>query len=85
MTSFDAIADYFGKAAEDDEAAAASKAGCARPGRGRPARSSRRSTTRLKALKLTLRNIPLEQSAPKGVCVFTGRPAVEEILIARAY
>ena len=40
---------------------------------------------RLKALKLTVRNIPMGQSKPQGACVFTGRPAVEEILIARAY
>ena len=40
---------------------------------------------RLKALKLTLRNVPVGQGAASGVCVFTGRPAVEEILIARAY
>ena len=41
--------------------------------------------TRLKALKLTLRNVPMGQGAAQGSCVFTGRPAVEEIIIARAY
>jgi prolyl-tRNA synthetase len=40
---------------------------------------------RLKALKLTIRNAPLKQPATFGKCVFTGKPAVEEILIARAY
>ena len=40
---------------------------------------------RLKALKLTIRNAPLAQPASYGVCIFTGAPAVEEILIARAY
>ena len=40
--TFDALAAYFGAAAEDD-AQRASRAGCARPGRGRPARSWRRS------------------------------------------
>ncbi|GIK47861.1 MAG: proline--tRNA ligase [Alphaproteobacteria bacterium] len=40
---------------------------------------------RLKALKLTIRNAPLAQPAAFGKCVFTGAPAVEEILIARAY
>ena len=39
---------------------------------------------RLKALKLTLRNIPLDSRAG-GTCLFTGQPAVEEVLIARAY
>ena len=40
---------------------------------------------RLKALKLTLRNIPMGQGQASGACVFTGEPAVEDILIARAY
>ncbi len=40
----------------------------------------------LKQLKLSIRNAPLQQSpAPLGRCVFTGEPAVQEILIARAY
>jgi len=41
--------------------------------------------TRLKALKLTIRNAPLAQPSSFGICIFTGQPAVEEILIARAY
>jgi prolyl-tRNA synthetase len=41
---------------------------------------------RLKKLKLTIRNAPLGQSeAPLGKCIFTGEPAVQEILVARAY
>jgi prolyl-tRNA synthetase len=40
---------------------------------------------RLKALKLTIRNAPRAQPATFGKCLFTGAPAVEEILIARAY
>jgi prolyl-tRNA synthetase len=40
---------------------------------------------RLKALKLTIRNAPLQQPALFGKCVFTGADGVEEILIARAY
>jgi prolyl-tRNA synthetase len=40
---------------------------------------------RLKALKLTIRNAPLTQPSVFGKCIFTGAPAVEEILIARAY
>jgi prolyl-tRNA synthetase len=39
----------------------------------------------LKALKLTLRNVPENQPKTLGPCVFTGEPGVEEILIARAY
>ncbi|MCA6242343.1 MAG: hypothetical protein IM666_01040, partial [Phenylobacterium sp.] len=40
---------------------------------------------KLKALRLTLRNIPMDQPAIFGPCLFTGRPGVEEILIGRAY
>jgi len=40
---------------------------------------------RLKALKLTIRNAPRAQPSSFGACIFTGAPAVEEILIARAY
>jgi prolyl-tRNA synthetase len=39
----------------------------------------------LKALKLTIRNTPLGAPAPGGMCPFTGDPAVETILVARAY
>ncbi|RZM06633.1 MAG: proline--tRNA ligase, partial [Sphingomonas sp.] len=41
---------------------------------------------RLKALKLTIRNAPLGQTgADHGPCIFTGEPAVERVLIGRAY
>jgi len=40
---------------------------------------------RLKALKLTIRNAPADQAAADGPCVFTGEPAVERVLLARAY
>ena len=40
---------------------------------------------RLKALKLTLRNVPADSDAADGACVFTGEPAVERVLVARAY
>ncbi len=41
---------------------------------------------RLKALKLTIRNAPAGQTGcDDGPCVFTGDPAVERILIGRAY
>ena len=42
-------------------------------------------TERLKALKLTFRNVPSGAAAAEGVCIFTGEPAVERILVARAY
>ena len=39
----------------------------------------------LKALKLTFRNVPLGAAPADGTCLFTGGPAVERILVARAY
>jgi len=40
---------------------------------------------KLKALKLTLRNVPLGGGTVTGTCPFTGEPAVERIYVARAY
>ncbi|UYY59824.1 proline--tRNA ligase [Sphingomonas sp. S2-65] len=40
---------------------------------------------RLKKLKLTVRNVPADAAPAEGACIFTGRPAVERILVARAY
>ncbi len=40
---------------------------------------------RLKALKLTFRNVAVDAAPAEGACLFTGRPAVERILVARAY
>ena len=40
---------------------------------------------RLKALKLTLRNAPMDQGHALGPCIFTGEPAVERVLVGRAY
>src|SRR3569623_678460 len=40
---------------------------------------------KLKSLKLTLRNVPQGAPPPSGTCLFTGEPAVERVLIARAY
>ncbi len=39
----------------------------------------------LKGLKLTMRNVPMDAAAVDGKCFFTGEPAVERILIGRAY
>ncbi len=41
--------------------------------------------TKLKALKLTVRNTPMGGGDVSGSCIFTGEPAVERIYIARAY
>ncbi len=39
----------------------------------------------LKALKLTIRNTPMGGEPVSGTCIFTGKPAVERIYVARAY
>ncbi|MDX2210259.1 MAG: aminoacyl--tRNA ligase-related protein [Sphingopyxis sp.] len=39
----------------------------------------------LKALKLTMRNVPMDAAAADGPCIFTGEPAVERILVGRSY
>ena len=44
-----------------------------------------RVVERLKELKLTIRNTPLDAAPAEGTCPFTGEPAVERILVARAY
>ena len=45
-----------------------------------------RIVERLKALKLTLRNAPMGQTGHPGAsCIFTGEPAVERVLVGRAY
>jgi prolyl-tRNA synthetase len=41
--------------------------------------------TTLKAHKLTIRNTPMGAAKPSGTCIFTGKPAVETIYVARAY
>src|SRR5690554_2825899 len=40
---------------------------------------------RIKALKLTFRNVPLDAEPADGACLFTGTPAAERIYVARAY
>lgn len=39
----------------------------------------------LKALKLTMRNSPLDAAPVDGTCFFTGAPAVERIIVGRTY
>jgi prolyl-tRNA synthetase len=39
----------------------------------------------LKALKITMRNTPLDAAPADGACFFTGEPAVERVLIGRTY
>jgi prolyl-tRNA synthetase len=85
IRTFEDLAAYFGPAAEDDDATTAFK-GWVRAPWSRPSGEALESVgARLKTLKLTLRNAPLDQKGPYGPCLFTGEPGVEEILIGRAY
>ena len=40
---------------------------------------------KLKALKLTIRNTPMDGKPVSGTCPFTGKPAIERIYVARSY
>jgi prolyl-tRNA synthetase len=80
LTSFADVEAYYGA----DESA--DFKGWARVQWARPSGAALEAVgERLKALKLTIRNAPLKQPASFGKCIFTGAPAAEEILIARAY
>jgi len=39
----------------------------------------------LKSMKLTIRNVPLNQTPTQARCVFTGEQATEEVIIGRSY
>ncbi|HEY4943942.1 MAG TPA: aminoacyl--tRNA ligase-related protein [Rhizomicrobium sp.] len=84
VTSFAGLADFFGAASEDEDAGEFK--GWVRAPWCRPTGAELEAIdTKLKTLKLTLRNAPLDQPKTFGTCIFTGRPGVEEVLISRAY
>jgi prolyl-tRNA synthetase len=85
IASFDDLAAYFGPAAEDDDAAAAFKGWVRAPWCKPSGEALEAVEQRLKALKLTIRNAPMDQPASLGPCLFTGARSVEEILIGRSY
>ncbi len=84
ITSFDEMAEYFGAAGDEDEAA--DFKGWVRASWARPSGAALDAVEqRLKQLKLSIRNAPLGLSEARGKCIFTGAPAVQDVLIARAY
>jgi prolyl-tRNA synthetase len=84
IKSWDALAEYFGAGVDDEESGEFK--GWVRAPWSKPSGAELEALdTKLKTLKLTLRNVPLGQSGPVGACIFTGKPGVEEILISRAY
>ena len=84
ITTFDALAEYFGAGGEDEDSVEFK--GWVRASWSKPGGAELDAIdTRLKTLKLTLRNAPLNQPKSFGACIFTGKPGVEEVLISRAY
>jgi prolyl-tRNA synthetase len=84
IRTFDELKEYFGAGVEEDEGS--EFRGWVRATWSRPSGDAlEKIDAQLKALKLTLRNVPDQQPNVPGACLFTGKPGVEEILIARAY
>ena len=82
VTTFHDLEAYFGSADEED---AGFKGWLLVPWSKPEGEALEAVDRRLKTLKLTIRNAPLEQPPVSGPCIFTGAPAVESVLIARAY
>ena len=78
IASFDALAAYF---SEDNRYPGWVELGWSKP----TGAALDEVATRLKALKLTIRNTPLGGAAASGICIFTGEPAVKQIYVARSY
>ncbi|HEY0105615.1 MAG TPA: aminoacyl--tRNA ligase-related protein [Rhizomicrobium sp.] len=84
VKTWDELAEHFGAAADDEDSGEFK--GWVRAPWCRPTAEELDAIgTKLKTLKLTLRNAPLDQPATLGACIFTGKPGVEEVLISRAY
>lgn len=82
IKTFDEMAAYFGEADEDGGAFK----GWVNVAWSKPEGDELEAIAeRLKALKLTIRNAPLNQKPAQGDCLFTGAPAKEYVLIGRAY
>ncbi len=82
ITSFDDLAAYFGAGEEEG----GEFRGWVRAPWSRPTGAALDEVDKkLKGLKLTLRNAPLDQPKSFGPCLFSGAPGVEEIIISRAY
>ncbi len=85
INSFEQLKEYFGEASDNEDEGGAFK-GWVRVPWSRPSGATLEAIDeKLKSLKLTIRNAPLGQRGPQGVCIFTGAPALEEIIISRAY
>lgn len=84
VTTFDGLAAFFGAPEADDEGG--SFKGWVKVAWSRPEGAALEAIAdKLKALRLTIRNAPLDQPPVRGSCLFTDKPALEYVLIARAY
>jgi len=84
IKTFDELVEYFGAAEAEDEGSAFK--GWANVAWSKPDGAKLEAIgERLKALKLTIRNAPLDQKPVQGACLFTGDPAREYVLVGRAY
>ncbi len=78
LSTLDDLAAYFTEDAQFP--------GCAEMAWSRPVGAELEAVhAKLKALKLTIRNTPLDSAPVSGTCLFTGKPAVERIWVARSY
>ncbi|HJW39686.1 MAG TPA: aminoacyl--tRNA ligase-related protein [Rhizomicrobium sp.] len=84
ITTWDALAEYFGAGAGEDDNDEF-KGWVRAPWCRATGAELDAIDAKLKTLKLTLRNTPTDQPKTFGPCIFTGKPGVEEVLIARAY
>lgn len=78
IDSLDALAKFFG---EDQRYPGWVELAWARP----TGDALEQVVQQLKALKLTIRNTPMDAAPVSGQCLFTGQPAVERIYVARSY
>jgi prolyl-tRNA synthetase len=85
LERFEQVADYFGAATEDVEIHSGFKGWVQAPWCKPTGVALDEIKERLKKRKLTLRCAPFEQSRKLGKCIFSGKKAVEEIIVARAY
>ena len=87
VSNLDELKAFFGASVGDDEdGPSIDNPGWVRAAWSRPEGAEIAAIeAQLAALKITIRNVPLDQPKAYGPCIFTGKPGVEEILIARSY
>ncbi|WP_240704665.1 proline--tRNA ligase [Croceicoccus sediminis] len=78
IETFEALAEHFGESAK--------KPGWVQIAWSRPTGDALEAVVeKLKSLKLTIRNTPMDADKPEKPCFFTGEEAVETIYVGRAY